>query len=85
MHSRARAALLAIVMAAAAAAGCGLPSPLGPEYEYEEDLTLRTDGSATLVVNASVAALDALTGMSLNPDVAARTDQLRDEVRTLYT
>ena len=76
-----RAALLAIVLAAVAACG---GSPLGTEYEYEEDLTLSMDGSATLVVNASVLALDALKGFSLNPDPAARTDQLRDRVRALY-
>ena len=65
MHLRMRAALLAIVLAAAAAAACGGRSPLGQEYEYEEDLTLSMDGSASLVVNASVPALDALKGMTL--------------------
>jgi hypothetical protein len=78
-----RATLLAIVLAAAAAA-CGVGSPLGPEYEYEEDLTLAMDGSATLVVNASVPALDALKGFHLDPDPASRADQVRDEVRALY-
>ena len=82
MHARTR-ALLAIVLAAAVAA-CGGRGPLGPSYEYEEDLTLSIDGSATLVVNTSILALDALKGMSLNPDAAARTDQLRDQVRALY-
>jgi hypothetical protein len=74
-----RAALLAIVLAAAVAA-CG-GSPLGTEYEYEEDLTLSMDGSATLVVNASVLALDALKGFSLNPDPAARGNILTWEQR----
>jgi hypothetical protein len=83
MHARTRAALLAIVLAAAVAA-CGGRGPLGPEYEYEEDLTLSMDGSATLVVNASVLALDALRGLSLNPDTAARADQLRDQLRAIY-
>jgi len=83
MHSRMRAPLVAIVLAATAAA-CGGRSPLGPDYEYEEDLTISMDGSATVVVNASVVALDALRGMSLDPDPAARTDQLRDQVRALY-
>jgi hypothetical protein len=78
-----RAALLAIVLAAVAA-GCAGRSLLGTEYEYEEDLTLSMDGSATLVVNSSVLALDALKGYQLNPDVSTRTDQLRDEVRALY-
>jgi hypothetical protein len=83
MHSRTRAALLAIVLAAAAAA-CAGRNPLGTEYEYEEDLTVAMDGSASIVVNASIPALNALHGMSLNPDVTARTDQLRDQVRALY-
>jgi hypothetical protein len=78
-----RATLLAIVLAAGAAA-CGGRSPLGTDYEYEEDLILSMDGSATLVVNASIVALDALKGMPLDPDPAARTDQLRDQVRALY-
>jgi len=76
-----RAALVAIVLAATAAA-CGGRGPLGPDYEYEEDVTLSMDGSATVVVNASIVALDALRGMALDPD--ARTDQLRDQVRALY-
>jgi hypothetical protein len=84
MHSRLRAPLLAIVLAAAAAAACGTGSPLGPDYEYEEDLTLAMDGSATLAVNASVQALDAIKGFHLNPDLSARADDLRDEVRALY-
>lgn len=83
MHSRMRAALLAMVVATVTAA-CAGRSPLGPDYEYEEDLTLSMDGSATLVVNSSVLALDALKGLSLNPDVSSRTDQLRDQVRAAY-
>jgi hypothetical protein len=84
MPSRLRAAVLAVVVAAAAAAACGGSSVLGAEYEYEEDLTLSMDGSAGLVVNASIPALDALKGMSLNPDPSTRTDQLRDQLRALY-
>jgi hypothetical protein len=83
MHSPTRAALLAIVLAAVAAA-CGGRSPLGPEYEYEEDLAISMDGSASMTVNASVPALNALHAIRLNPDAKGRTDQLRDEVRALY-
>jgi hypothetical protein len=83
MHSRTRAALLAIVLAAAAA-GCAGRSLIGTEYEYEEDLTLSMDGSATLVVNSSVLALDALKGFQLNADPSVRTDALREQVRALY-
>ncbi|HEY2435524.1 MAG TPA: hypothetical protein VGI12_22835 [Vicinamibacterales bacterium] len=84
MYSRARAALLATVLAAAVAA-CGIANPLAPDYEYEEDLTLSLDGSASLVVNASVPALDALKSMSLDADVAAGADPIRDELRARYT
>jgi hypothetical protein len=52
------------------------------KYEYEEDLYLALDGSATLYVNASVAALVALRGVDLNPDPKARLD--RNTVRALF-
>jgi hypothetical protein len=88
MLSRRRAALIAIVLAAVAATACAgrnpLASVLGTEYEYEEDLTIAMDGSAAIVVNTSIPALNALRGTSLNPDPAARADQLRDQVRALY-
>src|SRR4051794_1848685 len=77
-------AMVLVVALALAAAACNGRSPLGPEYEYEEDLTLSMDGSATLIVNASVPALDALNGMTLDPDIAARADALRDQARALY-
>jgi hypothetical protein len=83
MHSRGRAALFATVLATVVAA-CGIRNPLATDYEYEEDLTLSMDGSASLVVNASVTALDALKGMSLDPDMAARPDQLREQLRARY-
>ena len=80
-----RAALLAVLAAAAVTACSGRSGPLGPEYEYEEDLTLALDGSATLVVNASVPALVALHGLPLNTDPRTRADQLKNDVRALYT
>jgi hypothetical protein len=85
MHFRTRAALLAVVVAAAVTACSGRSGPLGPEYEYEEDLTLALDGSATLVVNASVPALVALHRLQLSTDLRTRADQLKSEVRTIYT
>ena len=86
MRFRMRAALLAVVAAVVVAAACsgGGAGLLAPDYEYEEDLTLSMDGSATLVVNTSITALDALKKMSLNTDVAARSDALRDQLRALY-
>jgi hypothetical protein len=52
------------------------------QYEYEEDLQLSLDGSATLYVNASIPALVALRGLPLDPDPSARLD--RSKVRALY-
>ena len=84
MLFRMRAALLAVLMALAIAR-CGgrAPAIFGPQYEYEEDLTLSLDGSATMVVNASIPALVVLRGLSLSTDPSARVD--RDRVRALYT
>lgn len=62
-------------------AGCSAPSFV-KQFEYEEDITLALDGSATVVVNASVPALVALRGLPLKPDPAARLD--RALVRRLY-
>jgi len=87
MRASTVATLLAIiVMAAAAVAACGGRglSPIGPEYEYEEDLTLGLDGSATMTVNASVPALIALRGLPLNADPLVRADQLKAQVRDVY-
>jgi hypothetical protein len=57
---RASGALLcALVLASAACGGGGL---FGREYEYEEEVYLKVDGSATVVVNTSLAALSALRG-----------------------
>lgn len=85
MHFRMRAAVIAIVLAAAVTACGGQRGPLGPEYEYEEDLTLSLDGSATLIVNASVPALIALRGLPLSPDLRTRGDQLKQQIQDLYT
>src|SRR4026209_2433803 len=51
-------------------------------YEYEEEMYLALDGSATLNVNASVPALVALRGLDLNPSPQTRFD--RDRIRRLY-
>src|SRR5687768_18161996 len=86
MHSRWRAALLAAVVAAVMSACGGRGAgPLGTEYEYEEDLTLSLDGSATLIVNASVPALVALRGLPVNPDPRTRVDELKRQLRERYT
>lgn len=76
--------MAAVVIAAITlltAAGCrgGL---LGKQYEYEEDLTLDVDGSATLVVNASLPALSALRGLAVPTDPEQRFRP--DEIRALF-
>jgi hypothetical protein len=90
MPLRTRAALIALIaigMAAIASAcgGRGGGGPLGPAYEYEEDLKISLDGSATLVVNASVPALVALRALPLGTDLRTRADQLKDQLRAIYT
>jgi hypothetical protein len=52
------------------------------KYEYEEEIYLNLNGSATVYVNASVPALVALRGVPLPIDPAARLD--RTVVRDLY-
>src|SRR6267378_6617748 len=69
------------VAAAIVAAGCG-GGVLKKQYEYEEELYLALDGSATLNVNASVPALVALRGVDLNVSPRARFD--RDRVRAFF-
>jgi hypothetical protein len=69
------AALLAAVAVGALGAGtaaCG--GGFFRQYEYEEDLYLSLDGSATMYVNSSVAVLNALRGASMDADPAARVD-----------
>jgi hypothetical protein len=56
---------------------------LTQRYEYEEEIYLRLDGSATVNVNASVASLVALRGVDLPLDPKARLD--RDRVRALFS
>jgi hypothetical protein len=71
-----------IVLTGAAAAGCGSGGLFRP-YEYEEDVYLSLDGSATVYVNASIPALDVLRGAPFDADPRARLD--RDAVRRFYT
>ena len=54
---------------------------LGKQYEYEEDLIVSLDGSATLTVNASIPALVALRGLDLDPESEVVD---RDRLRALY-
>lgn len=71
-----------VVCLALAVAGSACRGVMKPEYEYEEELYLDLDGSATIYVNASVPALVALRGADLDVDPRARFD--RDRVRALF-
>ncbi len=73
---------LALLAACALAAACGNGGIFRQQYEYEEEIYLQLDGSATAYVNASVPALVALRGADLNVDPKARFD--RNKVRALF-
>jgi hypothetical protein len=61
--------------------GCG-GGIFGKQYEYEEDLSLAIDGSATLVVNSSLPALVALRGLAIPTDPSARFEP--NDIRALF-
>ncbi|HEX2453310.1 MAG TPA: hypothetical protein VHI99_06390 [Vicinamibacterales bacterium] len=67
--------MLALLLTAIATAACGGSSLFGKRYEYEEDLYVKTDGSADLIVNSSIAALVSLRGLNFDTDPAARLDR----------
>lgn len=73
--------LVAVAAAALSSASCR--SVIARKYEYEEDVYLRLDGSATVYVNAAVPALVALRGAPLPVDPSERLD--RNDVRAFYT
>lgn len=74
-------AVALIALVAAGAAGCNR-GWFGKVYEYEEDLYLSLDGSAELIVNASIPSLVHLRGLDLPLDQATPLD--RDKVRSAY-
>jgi len=61
--------------------GCG-GGIFGKQYEYEEDLSLAIDGSATLVVNSSLPALVALRGLAVPTDPSVRFEP--NDIRALF-
>jgi len=72
MVSRRIAVVAVLAGLAVALSGCGL---LGREYEYEEQLYLAANGSATVVIDSSVPALVALRGLAIDPAPSARIDR----------
>jgi hypothetical protein len=75
-----RLAFALMLIAVLVSIACG--SVIARKYEYEEEIFLSLDGSATVYVNASVPALVALRGVSLPLDPSARLD--RAVVRDIY-
>jgi hypothetical protein len=71
MRFGARVVLLVCLGVLAISAGCSRGVDFFRQYEYEEEMYLALDGSATLYVNASVDALNELRGSSFdtNPEV----------------
>lgn len=73
--------LAACAFVAATTLACG--GGVFRQYEYEEDMFLSLDGSATVYVNSSVPALDALRGASFDAGPSAQID--RQQIRHFYT
>src|SRR5689334_23469193 len=69
-----------MLIAVLASIACG--NVIARKYEYEEEIFLGLDGSATVYVNASVPALVALRGVNLPVDSRARLD--RQVVKDFY-
>jgi hypothetical protein len=74
-------AFAALVLASASA--CGGGGGLVKQYEYEEDVYLSLDGSATIYVNASIPALVNLRGLDLKTLPTALLD--RAKIRELFS
>jgi hypothetical protein len=75
-----RLAFAFMLIAVLTSIACG--NVVARKYEYEEEVFLSLDGSATVYVNASVPALVALRGLNLPTDPRARLD--RQVVREIY-
>jgi len=76
---RSRLALALVALAAIISCRSILPT----QYEYDEEINLSLDGSATMFVNGSVPALVALRGVPLDPSPAAPLD--REAVSRFFT
>lgn len=81
MSSFPRQALALTALALLLLASCA--RPFGRQYEYEEEVYIDLDGSATVIVNTSMAALAALHGLEVPLDPSAPID--REAIREMYT
>ena len=79
---RTRSVLAMLVLALCVLSACG-GSGLFKVYEYEEEVYLALDGTATIYVNSSVPALNALRGTSFDPSPSKRPD--RAALQALFT
>jgi len=70
---RAALTIIGVVISATMACGGG-DLGLFRQYEYEEEIYLSLDGTATVYVNSSLAALNALHGTSFDTSPVARVD-----------
>jgi hypothetical protein len=86
MRVRAVVTAVALAVVTAAAAACGGNGAAGGvfdnffrQYEYEEEIYLSLDGTATVYVNSSIPALNALRGTSFDtrPEVDVDTARVR--------
>jgi hypothetical protein len=82
MPAGARRAVLLLIGLVVAIVSTACGGVLKKQYEYEEEIYLFLDGTATVNVNASVASLAVLRGADLPVDPAARVD--RRNVRALF-
>jgi len=72
-----------VLLAAIIAMASCSRADLFKQYEYEEEIDLSLNGAATVYVNASIPALDALRGTSFDPAPNARFD--RQGIRDYFT
>jgi hypothetical protein len=80
---RLRVRVLCALCLVAVMSACGGTATLFRQYEYEEEVYLSLDGSATVYVNSSLPALNALRGTSFDASPAARLDTAA--VRAYFT
>jgi hypothetical protein len=70
---------MVLLCAVTTLAGC---QSLFRQYEYEDELYVKLNGQASMIVNASIPALVALRGLKLDPSPTATVD--REQIRALY-